>query len=51
MKIYLYLYDSKNIVENPILNDIIKNHINNYTNDIKRRINESNYHFASKVLD
>ena len=51
MKIYLYLYDSKNKVENPILNDIIKNHTNNYANDIKRRISESNYHFASKVLD
>lgn len=51
MEINLYIFKSKNLIENPILTDVIKSHTKNYSLELKRKISESNYHNALKVLE
>ena len=51
MKISVYIYDLNKIIDNPKINDIIKNHTTNYKHIEKRKISESNYHYALKKLE
>ena len=50
MEINLYIYESKNLIEKPVLTDNIKNHTSLYNHELKRKISESNYHHALNIL-
>ncbi len=51
MKISLYIYNSKGLIDNPELNETLLEHVNRYNHPEKRRVSGSNYFYATKVLN